>query len=98
MAMKRLYEDVWSEASTLEFMKAQSPHYKGDCNFVEEQAVCDSDIITANGTASLEFAREIMLYLNLRTAEKIEEWYKANKVGFYPSQVTANGSRSTSRL
>ncbi|WP_259473086.1 hypothetical protein [Clostridium estertheticum] len=58
-------------------------------NVTDEQCLasmltqCDSDIITANGTASLEFAREIMLYLNLKPVGKIDEWYKFNKLGFY---------------
>lgn len=63
--------------------KSQAPHYKGDSNFIEEQAVYDSNIITSNGTASLEFAREIMLYLNFKPVEKIEEWYEFYKLGFY---------------
>ena len=42
-----------------------------------------SGIITANGTASLEFAREIMLYLNVKTVEKIDEWYKFHKLGHF---------------
>ncbi|MBX4265473.1 type 1 glutamine amidotransferase family protein [Clostridium estertheticum] len=83
MAENGYLDDIRHSGNTLEFMKSQSPHYKGDCNFVENQAVCDSDIITANGTASLEFAREIMLYLNLKPVEKIDEWYKFNKLGFY---------------
>ena len=83
MADNGYLDTIKHSGNTLEFMKSQSPHYKGDCNFIEEQAVCDSDIITANGTASLEFAREIMLCLNVKTAPKIDEWYKMNKVGFY---------------
>lgn len=83
MAENGYLDTIRHSGNTLEFMKSQSPHYKGDSNFIEEQAVCDSNIITANGTASLEFAREIMLCLNVKTAEKIEEWYKFNKVGFY---------------
>ncbi len=83
MAENGYLDTIKHSGNTLEYMKAQAPHYKGGCNFVEKQAVCDSDIITANGTATLEFAREIMLYLNVKTTEKIEEWYKANKLGFY---------------
>ena len=69
--------------NTLEFMKEQAPNYKGDGNFIEKQAVCDCAIITANGTAALEFAKEIMLYLNIKTAPQIDEWYKSHKLGFY---------------
>ena len=83
MAEEGYLDNIKHSGNTLEFMKSQAPHYKGDMNFIEEQAVCDSDIITANGTASLEFAKEIMLYLNVKPVEKIDEWYKFNKLGFY---------------
>lgn len=83
MAENGYLDNIRHSGNTLEYMKSQAPHYKGDSNFVEKQAVCDSGIITANGTASLEFAREIMLCLNVKTVEKIDEWYKFNKFGFY---------------
>ncbi|BCZ45934.1 glutamine amidotransferase [Clostridium gelidum] len=83
MAENGYLDNIKHSGNTLEFMKSQSPNYKGDCNFVEKQAVECSDIITANGTAALEFAREIMLYLNVKPVDKIDEWYKFNKVGFY---------------
>ncbi|OOM78588.1 type 1 glutamine amidotransferase family protein [Clostridium sp. BL-8] len=83
MAENGYLNNIRHSGNTLEYMKSQTPHYNGDSNFVERQAVCDSDIITANGTASLEFAREIMLYLNVKPAEKIDEWYKFNKLGLY---------------
>lgn len=83
MAEKGYLDNIRHSGNTLTYMKSQAPHYKGHCNFLEEQAVCDSGIITANGTASLEFAREIMLYLNVKPVEKIDQWYKFNKVGFY---------------
>ncbi|NMM62994.1 glutamine amidotransferase [Clostridium sp. P21] len=83
MAENGYLDTIRHSGNTLEYMKSQAPHYKGDSNFLQKQAVCDSDIITANGTASLEFAREIMLYLKLKSVEKIDEWYKFNKLGFY---------------
>ena len=83
MAENGYLDNIKHSGNTLTYMKSQAPHYKGDSNFIEEQAVCGSNIITANGTASLEFAREIMLYLNVKPAEKIDEWYKFNKLGFY---------------
>lgn len=70
-------------SNTLEFLKLQSPHYKGESNYIEEQAVSDCNVITANGTAALEFAKEIMLYLKTKPADKINEWYNFNKMGFY---------------
>lgn len=58
-------------------------NYKGEKNYIEKQTVSDDNVITANGTATLEFAKEIMLYLNAKPADKINEWYKFHKVGFY---------------
>jgi len=83
MAENGYLDNISHSGNTLEYMKSQAPNYKGDSNFIERQAVCDSGIITANGTASLEFAREIMLHLNVKPVEKINEWYKFNKLGFY---------------
>jgi putative intracellular protease/amidase len=76
-------DNIFHTGNTLEYMKSQAPHYKGVNNFIEKQAICDSNIITANGTASLEFAKEIMLHLNFKPSEKINEWYKFNKLGVY---------------
>lgn len=70
-------------SNTLEFLKLQSPDYKGESNYIEEQAVSDCNVITANGTATLEFAKEIMLYLKTKPVDKINEWYNFNKMGFY---------------
>lgn len=69
-------------SNTLEFLKLQSPHYKGEGNYIEKQAVSDCNIITANGTAALEYAKEIMLYLKAKPADEIDKWYKFNKMGF----------------
>ena len=64
-------------------MKSQAPHYKGDKNFLEEQAVCDANIITANGSGTLEFARKILTLLNAKSEQAIADWYNLNKFGFY---------------
>lgn len=83
MAENGYLDNIRHSGNTLEFMKSQAPHYKGYCNFIEKQAVYDSGIITANGTASLEFAKEIMLCLNNKPKDKVDEWYNFNKLGLY---------------
>ncbi|MGL4873040.1 MAG: type 1 glutamine amidotransferase family protein [Clostridium sp.] len=70
-------------SNTLEFLKLKAPNYKGHANYIERQAVNDSGVITANGTATLEFAKEIMLHLQIRPGNKIDEWYLFHKNGFY---------------
>jgi hypothetical protein len=39
---------------------------QGERHFLERQTVCDSNIITVNGSGTLEFAKEIMLLLKAK--------------------------------
>ena len=64
-------------------MKSQAPNYSGEKLYLEKQAVSDSGIITANGSAALEFSREILLILKAKTKDGAREWYGMNKYGFY---------------
>lgn len=57
--------------------------YSGEDNYVSEQAVRDNNIVTANGTAALEFAKEVLFALNAAPEEKITEWYNFHKLGYY---------------
>lgn len=47
-----------------------------------QQAVSDKNIVTANGSATLEFARELLMLLENGTPERIEMYYNFNKLGF----------------
>lgn len=57
--------------------------YAGEEKYVMRPAVRDQKIITANGTAALEFAREVLLALNVAPEEKILDWYNFYKLGAY---------------
>ncbi len=63
--------------------------YTGEQNYVCRQAVSDKNIITANGTAPMEFAKEILLALDVASEEKITEWYNFHKLGLYTAYVPA---------
>ena len=52
-----------------------------------EQPVRDKNIITANGTASLEFAKEVLLALKAAPEDKIMEWYNFHKLGYYEAAM-----------
>ncbi|MDR1180458.1 MAG: glutamine amidotransferase [Bacteroidales bacterium] len=58
--------------------------YTGEANYINRQAVRDGNIVTANGTAPLEFCREILYALDADTAETVEEGYQFYKNGFSP--------------
>ncbi len=83
MADNGYLDGIKHTGNTLEHMVSQAPNYKGACNFIERQAVYDSGIITANGTAALEFTRDIAMLLKAIPEERIFEWYYINKMGLY---------------
>ena len=57
--------------------------YTGEEKYIKKQTVCDKNIVTANGTAALEFARKVMLTLKIAEENKIIEWYNFHKLGCY---------------
>jgi len=57
------------------------PEYKGQDFFISAQTVVDQGFITANVTASLEFAREIFRVLKVYTDEDMDEWYDDFRYG-----------------
>lgn len=74
---------IQHSGNTAAYMKTQAPNYHGETYFQEKKAVCDDNIITANGTATLEFAREVLHCLSAKPQDKLEEWYQMHKLGYY---------------
>lgn len=61
--------------------------YTGEKRYLMQQAVRDGKIVTANGTAALEFAREVLYALEAASEKKIEEWYQFHKLGLYEAPM-----------
>ncbi len=57
-------------------------NYTNSDSYIHEQAVSDDGIVTANGSAALEFAKELLLLLENDTPERVEMYYQFNKQGF----------------
>lgn len=57
--------------------------YTNEENYLMVPAVNDNNIITANGTATLEFAKEVLLALKDIPKETILGWYDFYKKGCY---------------
>lgn len=66
--------------------------YTGEEKYTMKQAVCDKNIITANGTAALEFAKEVMLALKAAPEDKIIEWFNFHKLGYYKAAIPQDAS------
>lgn len=57
-------------------------NYTNPDGYIHSQAVSDRNIVTANGSGVLEFAKELLLLLENDTPERIEMYYQFNKQGF----------------
>ena len=57
-------------------------NYTNPDGYIHAQAVSDGCIVTANGSATLEFAKELLTLLENDTPERIEMYYQFNKQGF----------------
>lgn len=57
-------------------------NYTNAAMYRHEQAVADRNIVTANGSAALEFTKEVLSLLKNDTPERIEMYYQFNKQGF----------------
>lgn len=66
--------------------------YTGEEKYIRELAVSDKNIVTANGTASLEFAKEVLLALKAAPEDKIIEWYNFHKLGYYEAAIPQNAT------
>lgn len=66
-------------SNDLEALRQFSPGYHGAEHYVDEPAVTDGDLITASGTAPLEFSRHVLARLGVMSEETLEAWYQLYK-------------------
>lgn len=83
MAKHGFLNDIKHTGNGLEQLKLWGgENYTNPDGYVHAQAVCDRNIVTANGSATLEFAKELLLLLENDMPEHIEMYYQFNKQGF----------------
>jgi putative intracellular protease/amidase len=84
LGMHGFLNDVKHTSNMLNDLKAAAKeNYTNERGYIEEQAVSDGGIITANGTAYMEFAKEVLISLKTINRSSINEWYDYFKFGHY---------------
>ena len=78
-----LLNDYKHTSNDLNYLKGIAPKYCGDENYQNSLAVTDRNIITANGIAPIEFAREIFMTIGLYSDDKVEKWFQLFKNGIW---------------
>jgi len=76
-------DNVKHTSNALFYLKKLAPQYLGEKIYVNSFAVADDNIITANGIAPIEFAREIFDKIKLHSKIDIEKWFQLFKNGIW---------------
>lgn len=58
-------------------------NYTNGQDFIEKQVVHDQNLVTANGTASLEFTSEVLKMIHFNDDDSIEQQVALQELGFY---------------
>ncbi|GAO29937.1 type 1 glutamine amidotransferase family protein [Geofilum rubicundum] len=78
-----LLNDLKHTSSDLNYLKGMAPEYSGGDHYQNALAVTDGHLITANGIAPIEFAREIFKTIGLYSDAAIEKWFQLFKNGVW---------------
>jgi putative intracellular protease/amidase len=71
-----LLDNIEHTSNDLHYLQQVSPSYRGRDNYVNQLSVRSESIITANGTAPVEFARDIFTVLGISNNEKTVQWFQ----------------------
>ncbi|CAA0143575.1 type 1 glutamine amidotransferase family protein [Tenacibaculum maritimum] len=83
LAKRGYLDDVKHTSNSLDYLKMFAKSYKGSRYYQDELAVTDGNLITANGVAPIEFAREVFKAVELYSDANIEKWFHLFKEGVW---------------
>jgi len=83
LGQKGYLDAVKHTSNALEYLQYIASNYKGEKKYQADFAVTDENIITANGIAPIEFAKEIFRKINLNSEKDIEKWFQLFKNGIW---------------
>ncbi len=81
MASHGFLNDVKHTGNGLDELKRWGGSYTNEAQYQNVQVVSDKNIVTANGTAALEFAVELTKLLKTDTTENIDAYYNFMHIG-----------------
>lgn len=74
LARAGLLDERRHTSNIAEYLAASG--YAGAAHYIDEPAVTDQGVITANSTAPFEFAREVLAALDIYEPEVLDGWYR----------------------
>ena len=79
LAQTGLLNSRWHTSNDLEYLKMICPTYTGEKYYKMESVVTDGKLITASGTAPLEFSVHVLKALGVFSSKTLDAWYSLNK-------------------
>ena len=83
LGQKGYLDHIKHTSNALFYLQNFAKDYKGENNYKDELVVKDKNLITANGIAPIEFAREIFKTIELHSETDIEKWFQLFKNGIW---------------
>lgn len=83
LARKGYLDGLKHTSNALDYVKKFAVSYQGADNYLNELAVTDKNLITANGIAPIEFAHEIFQNVQLFEEKDIKKWFQLFKNGIW---------------
>ena len=93
LARAGILDDKRHTSNSPDYLKAAG--YRGKALYVDQPAVTDRNVITAGGTAPLDFAYHIFKKLGVYTDDTLEAWYSLFKTGdlsYFTNLLRASGA------
>ena len=78
-----LLDNVKHTSNDINYLRAVAPQYRGEKKYINSMAVTDENLITAEGIAPIEFAKEIFSKIELYNSDDIEKWFQLFKNGIW---------------
>jgi putative intracellular protease/amidase len=76
LAQHHYLDEIDHTSNHLEYyLKKYAPAYRGDAHYQKAHAVVDGNILTANGTAIIEFAEAIFKRFDLLAQDDFQFWF-----------------------
>lgn len=83
LANEGLLDNYYHTSNGKGYLEMFSSSYKGSQFYIDSPSVSDRNLITAGSTSTLEFARDIIRYLDVFNKDTIKAWYNYFSNGKY---------------
>ncbi len=79
LARAGVFDKVKHTSNGLDYLKKQVPAYGNEKDYLNQPAVADNNVITANGAAMLEFSYGVFKHFNAFPEKDLNFWFKLYK-------------------